>query len=39
MGRLTVLIFTLRGDVVRIISLRKANKREGKYYGSRKNDH
>ena len=31
-ARLCVLIFTKRGDVVRIISLRKANARERKYY-------
>jgi uncharacterized protein len=33
-GRLHVLIFTKRGDVVRVISLRKANRREERtYYG------
>lgn len=31
-GRLHVLIFTMRGDVMRIISLRKANKREMRDY-------
>ena len=30
--RLFVMIFTKRGDVVRIISLRKANARERKFY-------
>lgn len=30
--RLHALAYTLRGDAVRIISLRKANKREVKYY-------
>lgn len=31
-GRLYALVYTLRGDVLRVISLRKANKREVKYY-------
>ncbi len=34
LNRLVVLVFTMRGDIVRIISLRKANKREVKNYGS-----
>ena len=33
MGRLFVCVFTDRGDVRRIISLRKANSRERKAYG------
>lgn len=32
-GRLYVLVFTRRKDVVRVISLRKANSREEKTYG------
>lgn len=32
-GRLHVLAFTMRGDVLRAISLRKANAREVKRYG------
>lgn len=32
-GRLHVLAFTMRGDVLRAISLRKANSREVKRYG------
>lgn len=31
-GRLYSMVFTVRGDVLRIISLRKANKREVKSY-------
>ncbi|MDO9046470.1 MAG: BrnT family toxin [Methylobacter sp.] len=31
-GRLYSMVFTVRGDVLRIISLRKANKREVKGY-------
>lgn len=31
-GRLCVLVFTIRDDVVRVISLRKANRREIKHY-------
>ncbi|NKC16737.1 MAG: BrnT family toxin [Gammaproteobacteria bacterium] len=34
-GRLHVTVYTMRGDSTRIISLRKANSREVKYYGSR----
>ncbi len=34
MGRLMVLVFTMRGETVRIISLRKANKREDKHHGN-----
>ena len=33
--RLTVLVFTVRGNAVRIISWRKANDREQKIYGTR----
>ena len=33
-SRLHALVFTRRGDVIRVISLRKANKREEKFYGS-----
>ena len=33
-NRLVVVAFTYRGDVLRIISLRKANKREQKVYDS-----
>lgn len=36
-GRLHVLAFTRRGGLVRIISLRKANHREVKFYGEKKN--
>jgi uncharacterized DUF497 family protein len=32
-GRLFVIAYTIRGDVHRIISVRKANKRETKRYG------
>lgn len=32
-GRLHVLAFTMRGPVLRAISLRKANSREEKHYG------
>jgi uncharacterized DUF497 family protein len=32
-GRLYVLVFTMRGDVLRAISLRKANRREVSRYG------
>ncbi len=32
-GRLHMLVFTMRGDVLRAISLRKANTREVKRYG------
>lgn len=31
-GRLHMLVFTMRGDVLRAISLRKANRREAKLY-------
>jgi uncharacterized DUF497 family protein len=31
-GRLHVLVYTVRGETVRAISLRKANDRERKYY-------
>ena len=34
-GRLHVLAFTVRGDVLRAISLRKANSREEKRYGGK----
>lgn len=34
-GRLHMLVFTMRGDVLRAISLRKANKREVKDYGEK----
>ncbi len=33
-GRLMVLVFTLRGETLRVISLRKANEREAKRYGN-----
>lgn len=33
-GRLYVLVFVVRGSVVRAISLRKANAREVKYYAN-----
>ncbi|PIE37856.1 MAG: hypothetical protein CSA53_04860 [Gammaproteobacteria bacterium] len=33
-GRLHVLVYTLRGDAVRVTSLRKANKREVRKYGA-----
>ena len=32
-GRLHVLAFTMRGDVLRAISLREANRREARRYG------
>ena len=32
-GRLHVLVFTMRGEVMRVISLRKANAREVRRYG------
>lgn len=35
-GRLHVLAFTVRGDVLRAISFRKANQREEKRYGTPK---
>jgi len=31
-GRLFVVVYTMRGDVIRIISARKANQREEKKY-------
>ncbi|MBF0481963.1 MAG: BrnT family toxin [Desulfovibrionaceae bacterium] len=31
-GRIVVTVFTVRGDTVRIISMRKANRREAAYY-------
>lgn len=34
LGRLTVLVFTIRGQQVRIISWRKANVREQRAYGT-----
>lgn len=34
--RIKVIAFTVRGDVIRIISMRKANKREQKSYGQRR---
>ncbi|HEX8622876.1 MAG TPA: BrnT family toxin [Allosphingosinicella sp.] len=34
-GRLVVLIWTPRGDVRHVISMRKANEREGKRYDAR----
>ena len=38
-GRLFVVIYTLRHDVIRIISARKANHREEKKYENRTHDH
>ena len=35
-GRLHVLVFTMRGDTLRAISLRKANAREVKRYAERR---
>ena len=32
-GRMVAVVYTMRGDTVRIISLRKANKREVAQYG------
>jgi uncharacterized DUF497 family protein len=32
-GRINVCVYTLRGDIYRIISLRKANRREVDAYG------
>jgi uncharacterized DUF497 family protein len=34
-GRMHMLAFTMRGDVLRAISLRKANRREVKVYGQK----
>ena len=34
-GRLHVLVFTMRGEVMRVISLRKANAREVRRYGQK----
>ena len=34
-GRLFVIVYTARGETIRIISARKANKREQKCYGDR----
>ena len=34
-GRLFVIVYTVRGKTIRIISARKANKREQKRYGDR----
>ena len=34
-GRLHVLAYTMRGDIMRAISLRKANTREGERYGKK----
>lgn len=34
-GRLHLLVFTMRGDVLRVISLRKANLKEVRRYGER----
>ena len=38
-GRLYVLVFTPRNDVMRIISARKANQREVKQYENHSHDH
>ena len=32
-GRLVVIVFTLRGSVVRIVSIRRANRKERRIYG------
>ncbi len=37
-GRLFVLVYTPRSDVIRIISARKANQREVKQYENRSHD-
>ena len=37
-SRLHVLVYTLRGDVIRVISLRKANKREVRQYEKKYED-
>jgi uncharacterized protein len=34
-GRLHVLVFTMRGEVMRVISVRKANAREVRRYGQK----
>ncbi len=34
-GRLFIVVYTVRGETIRIISARKANKREQKRYGDR----
>jgi uncharacterized DUF497 family protein len=36
-GRLFFVVYTLRGDVIRLISARKANQREVKQYDNSKN--
>lgn len=38
-SRLFALVYTLRGDIIRVISLRKANKREVSYYEHAKQNH
>lgn len=38
-GRLFVVVYTPRGDAIRIISARKANQREVKHYEDRTRDH
>ena len=37
-GRLFVVTFTMRGDVHRIISARKANRKENRRYGARETE-
>lgn len=38
-GRLHVAVYTVRGETIRIISLRRANEREENLYATHKNHH
>jgi hypothetical protein len=37
-GRLVVIVFTIRNDAIRIISMRKANQREQKHYSQKRSE-
>jgi len=37
-GRLVVVVFTVRNDAIRIISMRKANQREQNYYAQKRSE-
>ena len=37
-GRLVVVVFTVRGDVIRILSMRKANQREQRSYDQKRSE-
>jgi uncharacterized DUF497 family protein len=37
-GRIVVIAFTMRGDVIRIISMRKANQREQRSYHQKRSE-